>query len=62
MTVKELWKVSPQNFIFLKDENGRVAEYTGTENGAALEVVDILATNYPMYKNVIEVKARPIEG
>ena len=57
MTVKELWNVSPQCFVFVKSADGKVKEYEGNadENGAK-EVKDILATRYPMYKNVLEVK------
>ena len=59
MTIKELAKVSPQCFIFIRKDDGTVEEYKwGDNQTGALEVADIKATNYPMYKMVLEVRIR----
>ena len=68
MTVKDLWKVSPQNFIFIiEGENASKyrgdkgftgitrKEYNGEKYGAELKVDRVIATSYPMYEHVIEV-------
>ena len=68
MTVKDLWKVSPQCFIFIiggenaseytgdKEFKGITRkEYHGEKYGADLVVDRIIATSYPMYEHVIEV-------
>ena len=57
MTVKELAKVSPQCFIFIRNDDGSVEEYHWPDNKIGVfKVKDILATSYPMYKNVLEIK------
>lgn len=59
MTVKELARVSPQCFIFIRNTDGTVTEYHWPDNSlGSLEVKDILATNYPMFKGVLEVKVK----
>ena len=56
MTIKELAKVSPQCFIFIRTEEG-VKEYKwGDSETGALEITNVLATSYPMFKNVLEVE------
>lgn len=57
MTIKELAKVSPQCFIFIRNNDGSVEEYHWPDSRAGgLEIKNVLATSYPMYKNVLEVK------
>ena len=36
--------------------NGKVKQYDGEAWGENAVVMDVLATEYPMYKNVLEVK------
>lgn len=68
MTLKELWFVSPQNFVFVvggenaaeyvgeKEMPGITrTEYVGERFGEKMIVERIIAASYPMYKNVIEV-------
>ena len=60
MTIKELAKVSPQCFIFIRNEDGTATEYKwGDNETGSLEITDVIATNYPMYKMVLEVKVQP---
>lgn len=68
MTLYDLWKVSPQNFIFIVDGDG-VEDYRGDNNisglvrkeyhgeafGKVIKIDRIIATKYPMYEHVIEV-------
>lgn len=56
MKLYELWRVSPQSFVFVRLANGSVMEYRGGKNGADLEVSRVKATEYPMYKSVLEVE------
>ena len=61
MTLKELWEVAPQAFFFVvtrDDEFRKTAsrEYVGTGDDGNREVLRILPTSYPMYKNVLEVE------
>lgn len=58
MKLKELWMVSPQSFIFVRNEDGRVIEYKGTKDLASRTVEKATATSYPMYKSVIEVELK----
>lgn len=68
MTLKELWEVSPQNFIFVVDGKniddyrgdlefkGLVrTEYNGEKYGEEKIVDRVIAQKYPMYDHVIEV-------
>lgn len=56
MTVKDLWKVSPQSFVFIKDERTeKVKEYKGEKYGETLEIERVTPTSYPMYQKVLEV-------
>lgn len=61
MTLKELWKVAPQAFFFVvtRDDEFRKTssrEYVGAGDDGNREVLRILPTSYPMYKNVLEVE------
>ena len=60
MTLHELWRGSPQSFIYIRKADGSVEEYhghpLGTDEQASSKVVDVKATSYPMFKSVIEVK------
>lgn len=57
MTIKELSAVAPRCFVFIRNSDGTVSEFKwGDDVMGALEVVDIKATNYPMYKGVLEVE------
>lgn len=59
MTVKELWKVSPKSFVFIKNERtGKVKEYKGEKYGETLEIEIVTVTSYPMYKNVLEITVK----
>lgn len=56
MTLHELWRVSPQCFVFVRQKNGQLKEYAGGKKNADSVVKSILATSYPMFKNTIEVE------
>lgn len=56
MCLYNLWFVSPRCFIFVRMPNGKVKQYDGEAWGENAIVMDVLATEYPMYKNVLEVK------
>lgn len=58
MTVKELWNVSPRCFIFIRNPDETVTLYDGGKANAGKIILDVLATEYPMYKNVLEVKVK----
>ena len=58
MTLHELWEICPRCFLFIKQEDGRVREYKGSNADAFAQVADIYATKYPMYDNVLEVKLK----
>ena len=55
MTLHELWRVSPQCFVFVRQKNGVLEEYGGKKKYADAVVESVLATSYPMFKNVLEV-------
>lgn len=55
MTLGELRRVSPQCFIFIRHMDGSVEEYTGSRALADMSVGSVLATEYPMFKHVLEV-------
>ena len=58
LTIQELWRVSPQSHIFIRNEDGSVTEYKGFRLSVADskgEVVNVKATQYPMYRSVLEV-------
>ena len=55
MTLHELWSVSPQCFMFIRQKNGVLKEYTGGKKNADAVVEKIIGTSYPMFKNVLEV-------
>ena len=56
ITLGELRRVSPQCFIFIRHSGGTVEEYQGAKTLADLEVKKITATEYPVYKHVLEVE------
>ena len=58
MTVWELWMVSPRCFIFIRNPDETVTLYDGGEKNQDKIILDVLATEYPMYKNVLEVKVK----
>ena len=60
MTLKDLWRISPQNFIFIRNADGKVTEYAGGKDNADRIVKDILCTSYPNYRHVLEVKIEDI--
>lgn len=55
MTLHELWRLSPQCFVFIRQKNGVLKEYTGGKKNADARVEKIIGTSYPMFKNVLEV-------
>ena len=55
MTVKELWDVSPKCHIFIRTDDG-VKEYSLKKRESDGVIESIYATEYPMYKHVLEVK------
>ena len=61
MTLKELWDVSPQAFVFVveRDEDFNKTssrEYHGSGPIGYMEVARVLPTKYPMYAHVLEVE------
>lgn len=61
MTLKELWFVSPQSFVFIKERNSAagadsLTEYKGGVNYADRQVSQVTAKAYPCYKSVLEVE------
>ena len=56
MTLKELWDISPRCFVFVRQNDGSVKQYTGQKSGASALITDVCATKYPMYDHVLEVK------
>ena len=55
MTLHELWHLSPQCFVFIRQKNGVLKEYAGGKKNADAVVEKIIGTSYPMFKNVLEV-------
>lgn len=55
MTLRELWLVSPQCFIFIRRGESCVEEYKGGREESDAQIERVLATSYPMFKNVLEV-------
>lgn len=55
MTLHELWFVAPQCFMFIRQKNGVLKEYTGGKKNADARVEKIIGTSYPMFRNVLEV-------
>ena len=58
MCLYDLWFVSPRCFIFIRKADETVEQYDGAAWGEDAVVLDVLATEYPMYKNVLEVKIK----
>lgn len=58
LTIQELWRVSPQSFIFIRNRDGSVTEYKGhrlSATDSVGEVIKVEAKKYPMYDSVLEV-------
>lgn len=58
MTIRELWNVSPRCFIFIRNKDESLQQYDGGKENAGKIILDVMATEYPMYKNVLEVKVK----
>lgn len=58
MTLYELWMTAPQCFVFIRFSDGSVHEYIGGKLYAGSIVKSVYATDYPMYKHVLEVTIR----
>ena len=64
MTLYELAKVSPQCFIFIREDNGNMEDsgitheylFPGSAEEREKNVIALIAKQYPMYKHVIEVR------
>lgn len=56
MRLIDLWKVTADSFIFIKNADGTHTEYNGTKDLADKIIRNITATSYPMYDKVLEVK------
>lgn len=61
MTLKELWFMAPQSFVFIveRDEDfNKISsrEYCGGGKDGDRRVTRLLPTAYPMYKHVLEVE------
>lgn len=55
MMLYELWLHAPRCFVFVRNEQGHVEEYIGGAKWRDAEVRSVLATDYPMFKHVLEV-------
>ena len=58
MKVYDLWLVSPRSFIFIRNKDESVTQYDGQDKIRNAVILDVMATEYPMYKNVLEVKIK----
>ena len=61
MTLKELWFVSPQSEVFVRDRSiktGKVfaVRYSGGKANADRQVSKVTAKSYPCHKSVLEVE------
>ncbi len=56
ISLYDLWWVSPQCFVFIRGKDGKVREYRGNGPDSDKTVNWVLATKYPMYDHVLEVK------
>ena len=54
MTLFDLYTVSPQSFVFVRCNSGRLVEYNGGAHGKFVTLKTVKATEYPMYKSVLE--------
>ena len=58
MTVKDVWQVSPQAYVFLRKIDGETHDnpvpYVGGMKYSGYYVHRIVPTSYPMYKFVLE--------
>lgn len=58
MTVRELYKVSPQNHLFIRTKDG-VKQYKAYDENSDEEINRIFSVNdYPMFSNVIEIELK----
>lgn len=55
MRLIDLWKVTADSFIFIKNADGTHTEYNGTKDMQDRIISNITATKYPMYDKVLEV-------
>ena len=55
MTLRQLWNISPESFVFVKYASGTVCEYHGGKEFGKEKVATVKGTSYPMYKSVLEV-------
>lgn len=53
MRLIDLWKVTADSHIFIRNSNGTVTEYNGGKDNRV--ITNITATSYPMYDKVLEV-------
>ena len=58
MTLHDLWAVSPRCFTFIRNKDESVTQYDGGDKDRDAVILDVMATEYPMYKNVLEVKIK----
>ena len=59
MTVKDLYDVTSESFIFIND-GGTMIEFYGQDEYIDRKVTHIKATSYPMYISVLEVEIEEI--
>ena len=59
MTVKELYDVSLNSFVFIRIPGQLAKEFTGSPEYADKMVRKVTAKEYPMYKSVLEVELVP---
>lgn len=65
MTLHDLWKVSPQSAIFINfTKHHNREEYNGslTTGWGLFEVDSVKATSYPMFRSVLEVTLKDVDG
>ena len=65
MTVKDLWKVSPQSFIFVRKPDGNLDEIVSGPKGPQAEyrdreILSVLGTRYPSYSHVLEITVKEV--
>ena len=56
ITVGDLHSLSPQSFIFIRREDGRLEEFTGNAALRDAAVGRVTAKSYPMFKRVLEIE------
>lgn len=58
MTVNDIYNMTAESFVFIRDTEGMLMEYYGQSDLAGLKVVKITATKYPMYNSVLELEVK----